>query len=348
MLVSARADRALRDEVREARRPRPEFLCLEQAHGVDLLDWSRLGAGGDRRGVRRSVRHALAAAALAARYDVVLSDGEHVGIPLALALGARRIRTPHLMIGHHLTTRAKRPILRLLGSRAGITRILLHSSRQLELAVADLGLPRERLALLPYHADASYWAPRPAVEEPLIVAAGQEHRDYTTLARACEALPVTVRVAAGSLHSPAARHRRPPRWPSNFSSGFADHPTLRDLYARASVAVVPLVETDFQAGVTTLVEAMAMGKAVVVTRTTGQRDIAVDGETALMVPPGDVPAMRRAIQRLLGSPAERTRLGAAARRAVENSFTVEAYGAALIAHCRELALPVPVRGRAHA
>jgi glycosyltransferase involved in cell wall biosynthesis len=114
------------------------------------------------------------------------------------------------------------------------------------------------------------------------------------------------------------------------------------------VAVVPLVETDFQAGVTTLLEAMAMGRAVVVTRTAGQSDVAVDGVTALTVPPGDVPAMRRAIERLLGSAAERSRLGAAARRAVESGFTVEAYAAALMAHCRELALPVPVRGRAHA
>ena len=30
----------------------------------------------------------------------------------------------------------------------------------------------------------------------LVVAAGQEHRDYTTLALACEALPVTVRPQA--------------------------------------------------------------------------------------------------------------------------------------------------------
>ena len=84
MLVSARADAGLRDDVREGRRPCPEYLRLEERHGVELLDWSRLGPGAAGRTARLSMSHAAAALRRLGGLDAVFSDGEHVGVPLAL------------------------------------------------------------------------------------------------------------------------------------------------------------------------------------------------------------------------------------------------------------------------
>jgi glycosyltransferase involved in cell wall biosynthesis len=95
------------------------------------------------------------------------------------------------------------------------------------------------------------------------------------------------------------------------------------------VTVVPLLETDFQAGVTTLLEAMAMGKAVVVSDTAGLRGLVEDSVTALTVPPGDPWALRNAVVRLLANPRERARLGANARASVESNFALDAYAAGL-------------------
>src|SRR5689334_15776896 len=97
MLVSARADPQLRDEVRQGLRPCPEYLRLEERHGVELLDWSRLGLWATTRTTRLSLAHAAAALPKLADVDVVFSDGEHLGIPLALAMRALRLSTPHLM-----------------------------------------------------------------------------------------------------------------------------------------------------------------------------------------------------------------------------------------------------------
>ena len=347
MLVSDRVDARLRAAVRQGVRPCTEYLRLEEALQVDLLDWSALSARHDRRSVRLSLRHALAAATRLRHYDVILSDGEHLGVPVGLACRALRLSTPHLMIGHHLTTAAKRRLFRMVRPDSGVSRILVHSSMQLHLVTTDLRVPASKLALVPYFADTSFWRPQRVEEEALIVAAGQEHRDYATLARACQGLPAQVRIAAGSLHSPSAYVTRPDVWPANVSTGFETHRTLRDLYARASVVVVPLVETDFQAGVTTLLEAMAMGKAVIVSATGAQRDVIGDAETAVAVPPGDATAMREALLRLLGCPDERARLGSAARRAVERRFTLELYVDRLAGHLRELGSgwrDVPSRG----
>ena len=101
--------------------------------------------------------------------------------------------------------------------------------------------------------------------------------------------------------------------------------------------MVPVLNTDFQAGVTTLLEAMAMGKAVVVSATDGQRDIVEDGETGILVPPGNVLALREAVSNLLANPRERKRLGGNARHAVEARFSLDVYASAIAGHLDELA-----------
>lgn len=343
MLVSARADGQLREAVRQARRPCPEYLRLEERHDVELLDWSQLGPRFTGRSATLSLVHARAALRRLDGFEAVLSDGEHVGVPLALGMRAMGLRTPHLMLGHHLTTGPKRLAFRLLRPQGRITRVLVHSGRQLQLATEKLGIASSRLDLLPYHADTDFWTPQPLAEEALVLAVGREHRDYATLARACAGLPVRVFVAAGSLFSPAARRADPPAWPANFDVGFADYPTLRDAYARAAVVVVPLVPADFQAGVTSILEAMAMAKPVVVTATEGQRDIVHDGINGVTVPPGDPAALGEAVSALLADPARRRRIGASAREAAVAAFGLDAYADRLARHLAEISTPkVPV------
>lgn len=344
MLVSATADAGLRRQVDEGQRPRPEYLALER-EGVELLDWSRLTPPLTARTWFGSARHARAAMRRIPDLDVVFSDGEQVGVPLAMLMMARGGRIPHLVLGHRLTSRQKRPFFTALKCHNAMTRIVVHSSHQLDAAQKQLGIEREKLHRLPYYADGTFWQHPPVMEEKLVASAGREQRDYDTLAQACEDLNVRVFIADGSVHSPHANHRQPRRWPRNVEAGFANYVQLRDLYARAAVVVVPLIENDFQAGVTTILEAMAMGKAIVVSATAGQADVVEDGVTGLMVPPGDPRALRDAVHRLLDLPRERRRLGRNARDAFEAWFTLERYVEALLGQLCDIAAgAAPHRG----
>lgn len=338
MLVSAAADGRLRQAVDDGLRPRPEYLVLERDYGVELLDWSRLPGSPRGRSAWSSAIHVAAALRILGRHRVAFSDSEHVGIPLAVAMRTLGIAIPHLVIGHHLTTPVKARLFRRSGADRSMTRILVHSELQAELAHRELGVPQAKLDIVPYYADTAFWSPTDVTPERLVVAAGREHRDYATLAEACGTIDAQVFVAAGSVHSPAATSREPAIWPANFQRGFADYVALRDLYARAAVVVVPLVETDFQAGVTTVLEAMSMGKAVVVTATKGQSRLVVDGATGICVPPNDAARLRDAISFLLDHGSERRRLGEAAREAVAKNWNVEAYARRLAGHLEGLAI----------
>ncbi|UVW29935.1 glycosyltransferase [Massilia sp. H6] len=69
-----------------------------------------------------------------------------------------------------------------------------------------------------------------------------------------------------------------------------------------------------------MLEAMAAGKAVVVTGVGGMPDAVRDGVNGMLVPPGDVQALAAALARLLENEQERQRLGERARATIEQEF----------------------------
>jgi len=100
--------------------------------------------------------------------------------------------------------------------------------------------------------------------------------------------------------------------------GFVPNDELQALYARAAVVACPSRREGF--GVACL-EAMSHGRPVVATDVGGLRDLVVDGETGLVVPTRDPAALRTALERLLGDPELRRRLGAAGRQRAQERFS---------------------------
>ncbi len=97
--------------------------------------------------------------------------------------------------------------------------------------------------------------------------------------------------------------------------GWLPHDELERLYGRAAVVACPSHREGF--GVV-CAEAMAHARPVVASDVGGLRDLVVDGETGLLVPPHDVVALRAALERLLDDRELRLRLGSAARERVRS------------------------------
>jgi glycosyltransferase involved in cell wall biosynthesis len=71
-------------------------------------------------------------------------------------------------------------------------------------------------------------------------------------------------------------------------------------------------------------EAMAHGRPVVAAAGGALLELVSDGETGLLVPPRDAPALREAVKRLLGDPELRKRLGRAAHARARERFSWDA------------------------
>ncbi len=111
-------------------------------------------------------------------------------------------------------------------------------------------------------------------------------------------------------------------------------------YAQAEVAVVPSLYEGFSIPA---LQAMASGVPLVATTAGALPEVVGrDGETALLVPPGDAAALARAIGALLDDPALRTRLSDAALQRSRARFSWEATARATVDVYREVIRnPVP-------
>lgn len=102
--------------------------------------------------------------------------------------------------------------------------------------------------------------------------------------------------------------------------GWVDRASLNQLLGTASVFVLPSHAEGLPMSV---LEAMAYGVPVIATPVGALPEFLLDGESALLVPPGDADALARALARLLGDPELRLRLASNARAVFRAEFDIE-------------------------
>ncbi|HEX8034466.1 MAG TPA: glycosyltransferase family 4 protein [Ktedonobacterales bacterium] len=396
LVISAQPSTDLPRTIAEGREPRRDYYALQTALDADLMFRDEGNRSGIGRALRRIGGARLALAWEAFRrshaYDVVYTDGENVGLPFALMLKLRALwqgstkQTRHVMLTHYLSTWQKRLLFRL-GAGSHVNTLIVHSSAQEAVAKDTLRMPAERVVRLPYFTDERFWRADAEDEaeavrvvgvgeqQPMICAVGLEFRDYTTLVEAVRTMPVDLRIAAASAWSHHSAFAGAPELPSHVTVHSYSYSPLRALYAAARFVVVPLHEVDNQAGITVILEAMAMGKAVIVSATRGQTDVVRDRRnggrgrverewwpgfvdapevaerlghlaTGFYVRPGDAAELGRAIAYLLAHPDLAEDMGRNGRRVVEEIFGLDAFAARFASVIQGGPIPVVLTGTA--
>ncbi len=118
--------------------------------------------------------------------------------------------------------------------------------------------------------------------------------------------------------------------------GWRNGPQAACLLGSASILVLPSYHEVMPMAV---LEAMARGIAIVTTPVGAVPEILRHGESALLVPPGAPDRLAEALARLLDNPAERVRLGEAARAVWAARLDATITAAALQSIYRQMSLP---------
>lgn len=194
--------------------------------------------------------------------------------------------------------------------------------------VAADGIRADRLTVVANGVDTRRFSPRPRVAAavPVIGAVGnlRPEKGVEDLVRAAALLrdsgvPVRLEIwGDGVLRGAIARLVAA----SDLGAGVALCGATREpdaALARFDVFALPSLSEGCS---NVLLEAMAMGLAVVATNVGGTPYIAQDETTAILVPPADPTALAKALQRLVENPALAAQLGAAGRRRVDTEFAL--------------------------
>lgn len=130
-----------------------------------------------------------------------------------------------------------------------------------------------------------------------------------------EAAPPLVLIGRNHLGATTER-------PGIHALGPLPYPYTIEALRRSLFTVAPSIWAE-PFGMVALEAAMA-GKAIVASDIGGLKDIVVDGETGLLVPPGAAAPLREALRRLIDSAELRERLGAAAALRAAETYSPEA------------------------
>lgn len=317
-------DRGLdvRHNLEAGKRPR----WAELTGGVAKWALERTGGyGGDFATVLGSLRRAN-------RADVVLSTVDTVGIPSMLLKRGGALRPPLVYVAVGLPERLARlrgPHMRRLyaTSLASCAALVAYSEHEAGVLSRWLGENGRgtRVEFVPFGVDTERWRPGggPSVDDVVSVGA-DPHRDFALLLRVAVGMPeTTFRIVTTPEHARAL-----PKQPSNVAVEVGlPFDEMRARLGGARVIALPVRENSYSGATTVLLQAMALGKPVVVTRT---QAIAsgyglVDEENCRLVLPGDLGAFERALGEVLSDPAAAGELGANARATAERSLRWETY-----------------------
>ncbi len=333
------------------RTPRPS----EFRDWIDVLEFAHMRTGGfpepltfSLRVLRELRRHRM-------RYDVA-HDNQVLGYG---NLGIARLGLPLVTSIHHPISVDRRiEIEAAKGARAqfgkrrwyGFVRmqarvaarigpILTVSGSSKRDIVRDFGALPEQVHILPLGVDDRYFHPRGERVPGRIVAvasADSPLKGVATLLRSVAKVATERDVHAVVVGRPT------PGGPTDklvgelslgdrvrFVAGISDD-ELGELLASAEIAAVPSLYEGFSLPA---VEHMASGTPLVASRTGALPEVV--GDAGILVEPGDVEELAAVFRRLLDSPEERARVGAAGYARVQERFTWSAVARATVGHYRD-------------
>lgn len=195
--------------------------------------------------------------------------------------------------------------------------IMCSSKQEIEYYKSVLRLKNTKFRFVPLATNPKFIEIKPNFVGDYIISAGRTGRDYKTLLDAVKNLPLRLVLVTDYFN--LTRKPLPKNVEVKHNIPLNE---LIGLTASAKFAVLPLQDLSISVGQSVLLEAMALGKAVIATRNASTIDYIADGETGILVNPGDSEEMKKAIMLLSEDPSKSAQIGARARVAIQGHYLV--------------------------
>ena len=246
---------------------------------------------------------------------LVISHDARVTFRCAQSARLQGLRIPHVAWGFNFTTLPRGAYRRLMASTfTQVDRFITYSTMERSLYADYFGIDPARIEVLLWGVGQPLVEPADTPLEPgdYICAVGGNARDYRALFAAMAQVPEIPLVAVLRPENVAGLEV-PPNVRLHFNLPIG---RTNNILAFSRFMVLPLAGSQVPCGHVTLVAAMHLKKAMIISNSQGVSDYVQDGVNSLLVPVGDATALASRIRELWNDPGRSAhgRRGASVRR----------------------------------
>ena len=263
-------------------------------------------------------------------YEVVMSMSERIAVPLANLLNGQ---VKHIALFINTQSTKWLTAINLLQAHKKWDKIITYSYTEAETLQRKLNLGPDVVQGIHNYVDTNFFHPmdetQQDVEHPFILSQGLANRDYPTLIRAMRTLPhVVCHISAVSAWDKFKAGYEGMDIPDNVLLKSYNHPSIiRDTMAKCRIFVITLRPDAgmWCAGSTSVLQAQAMGKPVIVTYLPGIAEYLQDGKTGFLVEGNNPAALAEKIDYLWQNPQRAAEMGKYAQKWVRENFSLETW-----------------------
>lgn len=261
------------------------------------------------------------------KFDVIISGNLQTAQFIAFIRKIFRMKYPiHIILEFRLDKDSTRMLWKMKKifqnyAFSSVDLIVVSSTGEIEMYSSNnrLNISREKLKYIPFHTNIT--VPRKIYNnENYILSAGKAGRDYALLINAVRNMDVAVKIVSdrGSVAGITI--------PENVRL-YIDipHSEYMKLLENCLFVVVPLKDLPMSIGQVVILEAMALGKAVIATRTIGTVDYIQTNHNGILIEHDDLRELKDAISLLMGDDKLREKLTDNALKSVIDLHTFDIY-----------------------
>lgn len=235
------------------------------------------------------------------RYDLILSHGAQSGVALSLWRRLFRGKAKHILfdIGAFNSAAERGTALKLMQAASrSLDGVIFHTSNQLSYYRRHFPWLVEKAKFIPFGTDSDYFVRKndPAETQNYMICVGYQKRDWETLIRAYRLF--TEQLEKKGKEIPELRLIGKPDKAEQGREGYGSKGKIRQIpflpleeliqsIQAALFAVLPLQNFNYSFGQMTLLQQMALGKAVITARVPSMVDYIDEGKTGLFYEAGN-------------------------------------------------------------